>query len=81
MTDPKLRRNIAINVQAHLQTRGWSQAELAKRTGESAARISLMVRGKKLPTVEMLLKVAKVFDTTVDALLRDPVLKNSSAVA
>jgi transcriptional regulator with XRE-family HTH domain len=81
MTDPVLRNKIALNIQAHMQVRGWTQSKLVDALDSNSARISLMVRGVKLPTIEMLVKVAQLFGVTVDDLLKDPVRKNLTNVA
>lgn len=49
--------------------RGFSQAELARRTGLSQAMISNMDRGENVGSPETLKKVAEVLGVTVDDLL------------
>jgi len=71
ITDEQAKTNISRNVRAELNVRGWKAVDLARATDESEMRISLLVRGKKLPTAAFLARVAEALDTTSDALLRD----------
>lgn len=48
---------------------GWSQGELAKAIGASRDIIGKYERNENSPSVEMALKIAKVFDVPVDYLL------------
>ena len=51
--------------------------ELAYKLGLSAhGYISELENGKKLPTVEFTLKVARLFDVTTDELLKDEIELN-----
>lgn len=71
ITDEQAKTNISRNVRYELEVRGWKAADLARATDESEMRISLLVRGKKLPTAAFLARVAEALDTTSDRLLRD----------
>ena len=71
ITDEQAKTNISRNVRYALDVRGWKAVDLARATDESEMRISLLVRGKKLPTAAFLARVAEALDTTADALLRD----------
>ncbi len=51
--------------------RGWSQGQLAQRIGADLQRISKYERGVIWPTMELTVKMAKVFDVSVDFLIRD----------
>jgi len=52
--------------------RGLTLKELANALGYIAhGHISELEAGKKLPTVEFVLKVAELFDVTTDQLLKD----------
>lgn len=74
LTDTDAKQNIAANVQSLLEVLGMSQSELAEATGESSARISLMIRGIKCPSAAFLARIAEALGTTADALLK-PVSK------
>ncbi len=49
--------------------RGWSQGELAEQIGADARQISRYENGHITPSVEVLVKLAEVFDVSVDYLL------------
>lgn len=51
--------------------RGWSQGQLAHQIGADLQRISKYERGVIWPTMELTVKMAKVFDVSVDFLIRD----------
>lgn len=50
---------------------GWSQGQLAQKIGADLQRISKYERGVIWPTMELTVKMAKVFDVSVDFLIRD----------
>ena len=47
--------------------RNWSQQELAMRVGVSRQAINAVETGKFDPSLPLALKLARVFDTTVEA--------------
>lgn len=49
--------------------RGWSQKELAGRLGLVAASVSAYEQDKKVPSVEILIKICSVFQVSADYLL------------
>ena len=53
------------------KNRGWSQGQLAQKIGADLQRISKYERGVIWPTMELMVKMAKVFDVTVDFLIRN----------
>lgn len=46
--------------------KNWNQQELGKRVGASRQTISLIERGDDSPSVTLALKIAKVFEVTVE---------------
>ena len=48
--------------------RGWSQEELGLRTGVSRQAINAVETGRFDPSLPLAMKLAKVFDTTVEAI-------------
>lgn len=53
-------------------SRGMTLQQLARTLGLAAhGYISELENGKKLPTVEFVLKVARLFDVSTDRLLKD----------
>jgi transcriptional regulator with XRE-family HTH domain len=53
------------------KSRGWSQGQLAQKIGADLQRVSKYERGVIWPTMELMVSIAKVFDVTVDFLIRD----------
>jgi transcriptional regulator with XRE-family HTH domain len=50
------------------QEKKWSQVELAEKIGVHQKQISAYERGANNPSTEVLLKLARIFDVTVDYL-------------
>ena len=53
------------------KNKGWSQGQLGKKIGADLQRISKYERGVMLPTMELMVRIAKAFDVSVDFLIRD----------
>ena len=53
------------------QQRGWSQGQLAKKIGSDLQRISKYERGIVSPSTEMAVKIASVFQVSLDYLILD----------
>ena len=53
------------------KSRGWSQGQLAQKIGADLQRISKYERGVIWPTMELMVRIAKAFDVSVDFLIRD----------
>ena len=53
------------------KNKGWSQGQLAKKIDADLQRISKYERGVIWPTMELMVKLAKVFDVSIDFLIRD----------
>lgn len=51
--------------------RGWSQGQVAKKLGVNTQRISKYERGIMAPPLHMLVKLAAVYEVSLDYLLRD----------
>jgi transcriptional regulator with XRE-family HTH domain len=60
---------IARRLRLERDTRGWSLAELAQRSGVSKATISKIERAEVSPTAVILLRLAGAFDLTLAGLL------------
>src|SRR5262245_3784102 len=65
MSEPRQEPN---RVRAHRQSRGWSQAELARRAGISRAAVSAIEVNRLVPSVTTALALASVLDCTVEDL-------------
>ena len=48
---------------------GWSQADLATRVGGDAGQISRYENGKITPSVDVVVRLAEIFDVNTDYLL------------
>ena len=60
--------------------RRWSQADLARRLGSNdAAAISRYENGKMTPTVDVVIRLAEIFDVSTDYLLIDGAPRRSFA--
>lgn len=64
MSAGTLGQNVA-RARRHL---GWQQQELAERLGVNSSLVSLLEAGKRLPSYELLLKLAEVLDVSLDQL-------------
>lgn len=72
LSDDDARINISANVNAAMETVGISQTELARRTKESDARISLVRRGVHIPSSALLARIAEALAVSTDWLLASP---------
>lgn len=61
--------NIGSKIIELRKLRGWSQAQLAEAVNASRDIIGKYERNDNSPSIEMALKIAKVFDVSVDYLL------------
>ena len=61
--------NIGSKIIELRKSKGWSQAQLADAINASRDIIGKYERNDNLPSIEMTLKIAKIFDVSVDFLL------------
>tara|TARA_B110000908_G_C10257715_1_gene456786 strand:+ start:2205 stop:2543 length:339 start_codon:yes stop_codon:yes gene_type:complete len=61
--------NIGNKIIELRKIKGWSQAQLAEAINASRDIIGKYERNDNLPSIEMALKIAKIFDVSVDYLL------------
>ena len=61
--------NIGSKITELRKNKGWSQAQLAEAVNASRDIIGKYERNDNSPSIEMALKIAKVFDVSVDYLL------------
>ena len=66
----KLAEDIGTRIRQLRQSRGWSQAELARRMGINKSVIGYYELGGRFPTCENLIKLGDVFAVTVDYILK-----------
>lgn len=68
------KKNIIGDKIKHLRkTHDMSQAELGEMIGADARQISNYENGKNVPGTEALIRIAKVFKTTLDYLVKDDI--------
>ena len=48
---------------------GWSQAELARRIGVSASSVGMYEQGRREPSLDLVVRLAREFGVTTDYLL------------
>ena len=63
---------IGRNIYSHRKRMRMTQEQLAEKVNCTMAFISRIERGGKQPSLQMLYNISTVFDTSCDALLRDP---------
>lgn len=71
-TDNELRENIATNVKRRLELLGWSQVDLARKSGENQPTINRICRGENLAGVGVLHRIAEALGTSLDLLTAEP---------
>ena len=59
----------ADNFKALRKDRKWSQLELAERLNISKSSVNMYERGEREPNSEMLIKIADLFDVSIDFLI------------
>lgn len=67
--EPDLGPRLAQRLRAEREARGWTLAELAKRSGVSRAMISRVERGEASPTAALLGRLSGAFGLTLSVLL------------
>ena len=62
-------KTFGANVEAARKKKGLTQEELADRAGVSQSMINHIERGRKKPSLDIAITIAREFNTTVDALV------------
>jgi transcriptional regulator with XRE-family HTH domain len=62
---------LADNLKRLRKKRGWSQTQLAERIGSHLSHINRLETGKYNPSLDVVQKLAAVFDVTIDYLVSD----------
>lgn len=60
---------LGLRIAALRKSRGWSQAELARRLQISSSAVGMYEQGRREPSLELLVELSRVFDVTADFLL------------
>ncbi|XLS30008.1 helix-turn-helix domain-containing protein [Flavobacteriaceae bacterium M23B6Z8] len=68
--------NIGSKITELRKAKNWSQEDLAKEIGSSRVMIGKYERNDNAPSIEVLLKMAKAFDVTVDYIIGEGRLSN-----
>lgn len=71
-TDQEALKNVSANLRRILRDRAMTQAELARKTGDSQPAISQICTAKYVPGIGLVLRIAEALDVTVDRLLAPP---------
>jgi len=59
------------NIKRLRKQKGWAQTELAEQIRSHLSHVNRIETGKYKPSVDVLVKLADVFDVSLDALVRD----------
>ncbi|MCC6665009.1 MAG: helix-turn-helix transcriptional regulator [Polyangiaceae bacterium] len=65
----KLAARLGAGIRRHRRSLGFTQAALADKLGSSTEYVSLLVPGRRLPSVPMLVDLAHVLGASLDELL------------
>jgi transcriptional regulator with XRE-family HTH domain len=63
---------LAANIKRLRKKKGWSQSELAEKIEFSLSHITRIETGKYNPSLTVAMKLAEVFDVSIDQLVNDP---------
>jgi len=80
LTDQQIKSHMAANLRRMLDSRGWSQSELHRRSGVNNMTISEVIRGETVPGIGVASRIADALDVTIDKLISAPP-ENSSRKA
>jgi len=65
-----MKESVANTIKVHRAHRNWTQADLAARIGVSRQAVNAIETGKFIPSTWLALRMAEVFETTVEKLFR-----------
>ena len=71
MGDKKINAVFSIKLKKLRHDCGWTQGQLARKLGVNTQRISKYERGVIMPPTAMVLKIATVYNVSLDYLLRN----------
>lgn len=60
---------IGVRIALLRAEKGWSQAELARRIGVSASAVGMYEQGRREPSLDIVVRLAREFGVTTDCLL------------
>lgn len=79
ITEEQLKARLKRNVTALMKSRGVSQRDLAKLTGDSDTQISRVVNGQHVPNCAFLCRIAEALECTLDDLCSKQVKELAAA--
>lgn len=68
LSDDQAKARLAENVRRLLDERNWSQAELARATGENDVRVSALLHEEQMAGAGFIARIAEVFSVSIDYL-------------
>ena len=71
MNDEKLKHQLGSNIATFRKRSGMTQAALAEKVNFSDKAVSKWERGESVPDILTIMELARLFDITVDELLKD----------
>lgn len=80
ITNDEAKERIGANVTRYMAERNMSQATLSRTTGESEMTISVVVRGKHVPSSAILHRIAEALQVKIDELFAPVVTVQSKVV-
>lgn len=75
LKEKKLKMIFSRRIRELRKEKNWSQEELAKKIGSDARQISRYENGKITPSIDAIIKLAEVFDISVDYILFEAAMK------
>lgn len=69
MSEGDIQGDTATTIASHRKRRHWTLADVAKRSGLSAAHLSRIERGERTPTLGVLFRLARAYDVSVSELI------------
>lgn len=70
--------NLGPNVRELRKRKGWSQIKLAEALGVSEMTVSRVERGKRAPSVGLLVQLSRALEASVDTLLGPTIEERST---
>lgn len=78
ISEAEMIQNIACNLRELLISRGWSQAELARRAGLSEMQVCRIVKGRQQAGAFYIARILEALDCSFDRLIRTPPTRSPS---
>lgn len=69
MTELEFMEDFSDRIDYFLRCKGWSQKDLAEKSGLSKSTVSRYIKGERMPTVKALVNICCALDCDVDELI------------